>query len=175
MLCRTEPVFQTLLGNSCFSASTTLFFSIRIFFPLVETGINRLSLSSSRLAVVCIQGGAIIEVYLMFESFLFSNASLRFMLSGSTVNQPLIFETIVSVYFFAVASCLTRSKLFSKHLNYNNARTWSIKKSEVVWHRILIVAFLDNTSFLAVVEVARVLADIIIRLRENHSSRLRLS
>lgn len=111
----------------------------------------------------------------MFESFLFSNASLRFMLSGSTVNQPLIFETIVSVYFFAVASCLTLSKLFSKHLNYNNARTWSIKKSEVVWHRILIVAFLDNTSFLTVVEVARVLADIIIRLRENHSSRLRLS
>ena len=126
MLCRIEPVFHTLLGNSCFSASTTLFFSIRIFFPFVETGIKRLSLSSSRLAVVCIQGGAIIEVYLMFDSFLFSNASLRFILSGSTVSQPLIFETIVKVYFFAVASCLTRSKLFSMIINNNIEHTGSI-------------------------------------------------
>jgi hypothetical protein len=78
------------------------------------------------LAVVCIQGGAIMEVYLMFDSFLFSNASLRFMLSGSTVSQPLIFETIVKVYFFAVASCLTRSKLFSMIINYNIEHTWSI-------------------------------------------------
>jgi len=127
MLCLTDPVFHTLLGNSSFSASTTLFFSIRIFFPLVETGINRLSLSSSRLAVVCIHGGAIIEVYRMLDSFRFSKASLRFMLSGSTVNQPLIFETIVSVYLLAVASFLTLSKLFSKKINYNIVLTRSIK------------------------------------------------
>ena len=111
----------------------------------------------------------------MFDSFLFSNASLRFMLSGSTVNQPLIFETIVSVYFFAVASCLTRSKLFSKIINFNKVLTRSIKKSEVVRHGILIVALFVLSPFLAVVKVARVFADIIIRLGENYSSGLRLS
>ena len=86
------------------------------------------------------------------------------MFSGSTVSHPLIFETIVSVYFLAVASCLTLSKLFSMKINYNIGHTRSIEESEVVRHGILIIALLVCSSLFAVVKMTGIFANVVMRL-----------
>ena len=114
ILCLIDPVLNIDLGRSSLSLSITRFLSILMFVPFVDMGLNSYSLCSSLWAWHCIQVGAIMEVFLIFDSFLlFSYASLLFMVSGSTVIHPLIFDTTVIVSLFFVAASFATSILFA--------------------------------------------------------------
>ena len=72
ILCLIDPELNIDLGRSSLSLRITRFLSILILVPLVDMGLNSYSLCSSLWAWHCIQVGAIMDVFLIFDSFLFS-------------------------------------------------------------------------------------------------------